>query len=65
MTELEKKCAICGALADFVVSLEATGRQKAELPFYLCREHEHFYDQLKNNTTEIGYLFPETIAKLK
>lgn len=62
-------CNICGSRADFVVQLELANGSKryndlhaSQMPFYLCKAHEHVYEKM-HRSIELKDYFTETIKE--
>jgi hypothetical protein len=63
------RCNICGSRADFVVQLELVRENvrydalhSQQMPFYLCKSHEHIYKKMQGNL-ELKDYFAETIKE--
>lgn len=64
------QCNICGGgRADFVVQLELAKGSKRynalhaqQMPFYLCKAHQHVYEKMQR-TIELNDYFTETIKE--
>lgn len=62
------KCNVCGCLADYVVHLELVKERStynimqslSQMPFYLCKGHEHLYKRMQGNL-DLKQYFSETI----
>ena len=68
-TDDEPQCNICGTKADFVVQLELAKNKRhdnrphaRQMPFYLCKAHEHVYEKMQRSI-ELKDYFTETIKE--
>ena len=67
--DLRFQCNICGSRADFVVQLELAKGSKRynalhaqQMPFYLCKAHQHVYEKMQRSI-ELKDYFTETIKE--
>jgi hypothetical protein len=63
------QCNICGSRAEFVVQLELAKKSRQydalhaqQMPFYLCKMHEHVYKKMQRSI-ELKDYFAETIKE--